>query len=173
MKVIIAGSRGVSLLDFSKAMESCPWTGYISLVVSGTAKGPDLYGEEWARDRALDIERHPAKWDIHGKRAGPIRNVEMARVAHGLIAVWDGHSRGTSHMIKTARAHGLRVHVYNTNKGEAVGYPAKSKLAQLWRESMSRAEELAVSFGPLLNREAQYTAGIRTRLTEHLERKSR
>ena len=42
---------------------------------------------------------YPAQWDKYGKRAGYRRNEQMAEVADGLIAFWDGQSKGTKHMI--------------------------------------------------------------------------
>ena len=36
----------------------------------------------------------------------------MAHVADALIAVWDGSSPGTRHMIATARQRGLRLFVW-------------------------------------------------------------
>lgn len=36
----------------------------------------------------------------------------MADRAEALVAIWDGQSRGTKHMIDTARAQGLRVYLW-------------------------------------------------------------
>ena len=38
-----------------------------------------------------------------------VRNAQMAKVSDALIAFWDGHSRGTEHMINFARRRGLDV----------------------------------------------------------------
>lgn len=35
----------------------------------------------------------------------------MAKYADALVAVWDGRSKGTRHMIETATREGLRVYV--------------------------------------------------------------
>lgn len=63
----------------------------------------------------LKLKRFPAKWDVYGKRAGYLRNVEMAEYAKQdkgvLIAFHDGESRGTKHMIEIAYERGLRVFV--------------------------------------------------------------
>ena len=52
-----------------------------------------------------------AEWKKWGRRAGYRRNVQMAQHADALIAIWDGKSPGTRHMIETANAHGLAVFV--------------------------------------------------------------
>lgn len=38
----------------------------------------------------------------------------MAKQADALVAVWDGESRGTKHMIDIARKEGLEVYVHLT-----------------------------------------------------------
>ncbi len=112
MRTIIAGSRGgthyQNLLD---ALKEISWTP--TVVVSGTARGVDLMGERWAKENNLSIERYPADWDKHGKPAGYVRNVEMADKAEALLALWDGQSRGTMHMINLAKKKGLVVHVWD------------------------------------------------------------
>lgn len=62
-------------------------------------------------ERAIPIDPHYAHWHLYGKRAGPIRNEQMAQNAQALVAVWDGKSAGTKHMIECAKANGLRVYV--------------------------------------------------------------
>ena len=52
-----------------------------------------------------------ADWETYGKSAGYRRNVDMAESADALVALWDGVSNGTKHMINIARQKGLRVHV--------------------------------------------------------------
>ena len=113
MKTIIAGSReGVTLSDVISAVGKCGWQ--LSSVVSGTARGADRLGEEFASSVGLQIQRFPADWDKHGKRAGYLRNTEMAENAEALIALWDGKSRGTKMMIETATKKGLKVYVHKT-----------------------------------------------------------
>ncbi len=55
---------------------------------------------------------YPAAWDTYGLKAGYIRNEEMADNADALIAIWDGKSRGTKHMIDIATRKGLRVYIH-------------------------------------------------------------
>lgn len=111
IKVIIAGGR-----DFSNEAlltESCNklLIGSDFEIVSGTARGADRLGEFYAIDRNFQIKRFQPDWDTYGKRAGYLRNQEMAEYADMLIAFWDGQSKGTKHMIDLATQKGLTVHI--------------------------------------------------------------
>ena len=70
-------------------------------IVSGMARGADTLGVDYARKFGLKLHKFPADWNKYGKRAGYVRNQEMAYFADGLLAFWDRQSRGTAHMIKT------------------------------------------------------------------------
>ena len=110
MRVIIAGSR--SLSDYTIVDSAVKNSGFdVSEVISGGARGVDRVGEEWARRNGIPFIRFPAKWDKHGKAAGYLRNQEMADVADALVAVWDGVSLGTKHMIDIATSVGLDVFI--------------------------------------------------------------
>lgn len=115
MKTIIAGSR--SCLDYSvvkKAVRLSIESGFQfpTCIVSGGAKGVDTLGEKFADEFGISKEIYLAEWDKYGRRAGYIRNEEMAKVSDSLIAIWDGCSRGTKHMIDLAKKYNLRVYVY-------------------------------------------------------------
>ena len=110
MKVIIAGTRTItSAIVVDMAIRESLFE--ITEVVSGTATGPDQLGEAWAVARGIPVKQFPADWEQHGLRAGFIRNVAMADYADALIAIWDGQSKGTEHMIKTALKKGLKVYI--------------------------------------------------------------
>jgi hypothetical protein len=110
MRTIIAGSRTITNYDdFLRAIAAAPWKP--TAVISGAARGADALGERWARENNIPLLRMPADWNKHGNRAGFVRNIEMAARAEALIAVWDGRSRGTAHMIETAQNRGLRIFV--------------------------------------------------------------
>jgi hypothetical protein len=117
MKTIIAGGRDVTdCLIVRAAIVASGFDTEITEVVSGGARGVDAMGERWAREVGIPVRVFPADWDKHGKAAGPIRNGQMADYADALIAVWNGQSRGTSNMIEQAKAKGLRVFVFRTDK---------------------------------------------------------
>lgn len=120
MKIIIAGGRGFS--DYPLLKQECDAFLYQVLrekldlgeevtVISGAARGADRLGEQYAKDKGYKILSKPADWNKYGKRAGYLRNEEMAAGADALIAFWDGCSRGTMHMINIAQQHHLLVKV--------------------------------------------------------------
>jgi|SRR5579863_1117264 len=104
MKVIIAGSRSLDTDEVAYLMTDFVFkSGFkddITEVVSGGAKGIDQIGEYWAKTHEIPITQFIPDWNKYGKRAGIIRNRVMAEYADALIAIWDGKSNGTVHMIK-------------------------------------------------------------------------
>ncbi len=124
LRVIIAGSRdfddyallkreALNILKYDNRPKE------LVQIVSGGARGADRLGEQFAKEFGLEIEQFLADWDGLGKRAGYVRNADMAKFAceNGnqgmLIAFWDGKSKGTKHMIDLAKKHGLEVHIVN------------------------------------------------------------
>lgn len=120
-RVIIAGGRDFNDYFLLKDSVRAIISKYDSPVkiISGTCRGADRMGEKFAYDTGIEVERFPANWNDLGKRAGFVRNAEMAKYACEdnnvgiLIAFWDGKSKGTKHMIEIARKNGLSVYVIN------------------------------------------------------------
>ena len=97
-RVIIAGSRGITTLSLvSEAVSASGFTP--REVVSGGARGVDLLGEQWARTLGIPVRQFLADRGRYGRTAGRLRNTQMAEYADCLIAIWDGRSPGTEHMI--------------------------------------------------------------------------
>jgi hypothetical protein len=103
MKLIIAGSRTLDWItpghisEYVQALDIPE----ITTIVSGTARGIDKVGELFAELVGLECARFPANWDLYGKKAGHLRNFEMAQYADALLIVWDGESRGSKNMKDT------------------------------------------------------------------------
>lgn len=122
MKTIIAGSRTITdWTALAAAIEACPWE--ITAVVSGGASGVDRLGEEFADETELPLEVYPARWDAHGSSAGRLRNELMLGKANHVLAVWDGQSYGTRHMINIAKRDGAEVFVYELPFGDTGAEP--------------------------------------------------
>lgn len=118
MKLIIAGSRSIDNIAIVKCALGAARINLraVTEIVSGTAKGVDMLGEQIAAKHRIPVTQFPADWDKYGKAAGYRRNEWMANYADILIAVWDGKSKGTQHMINQMKAMDKKVHVY-TFKG--------------------------------------------------------
>lgn len=115
MKVVIAGSRTISAYRqvagmpkgcmerhhdnfraLVKAIDESRWL--ITEVGCGLAPGADTIGEMWAKDCRIPIRFFRANWVTFGRRAGMLRNKEMAQWADAAIILWDGVSNGTRNM---------------------------------------------------------------------------
>jgi len=112
MKTIIAGSR---FIDNEKLVFAVIWNVIynhfvITEIVSGGCKGVDQLAERFALQNEIKKTRFPADWNTFGKRAGPLRNSEMAKYADSLILIWDGQSRGSKSMLNEARKQKLLIH---------------------------------------------------------------
>ena len=131
MKVIIAGGRDFNNYGFAEKVISAVLkntnnedltiisgacsTGKVTYVrPDGTnVCGADGIGERYAADHNIKVCYYPADWETHGKAAGMIRNKQMADACEadvdGLIAFWDGESRGTENMIRLAGMKGMKI----------------------------------------------------------------
>lgn len=86
------------------------------VIVSGGARGADALAKRYAVDRGYCYMEFPADWDTYGRRAGYIRNRAMHEYIsthenRGVIAFWDGKSRGTRQSFSLAGSYSnpLRV----------------------------------------------------------------
>lgn len=110
MRVLVTGGRVFQDRDWL-------WAGLdllhsyapgISEIIEGGAPGADVRAQEWARHRGVRCTTMHADWDKHGRSAGFIRNIEMARLMPAIVLACPG-GKGTAHMVETARAHNLKV----------------------------------------------------------------
>lgn len=82
---------------------------YAVTIISGCAKGADDLGEDWAVVNWAGLERYPADWDTHGKKAGILRNIQMLEEGKPDLVVAFPGGRGTDHMINIAKKAGVEV----------------------------------------------------------------
>lgn len=116
MRVIVAGSR--TILSQQLVNQAITDSGFIiTELVSGAARGVDKMGELWATMNCVPIKPYHARWSAHGRAAGMMRNIIMADYVDALIAIWDGVSAGTKHMIYIAKKRGLKYFIVNTLLG--------------------------------------------------------
>lgn len=131
--LIIAGCRTVTEPQFEALV--VPYLDTLqrpSLVISGGNKvwnpvtreivsGADYWGEKWARARGIPVRQILPKFTTLGKKAGPIRNSEMAQIGEALVAIWDGHSRGTGDIIRKMQALRRRLRIIPFKPEPVVG----------------------------------------------------
>ena len=94
----------------------------LEVLIHGGATGADTFADDWGWHLAHPkpaVWPIPAPWRV-GRGAGPRRNEFMLRVlldyarsfdAEPIVVAFPG-GRGTAHMVKVARAKGVRVEVY-------------------------------------------------------------
>ena len=112
MRVIIAGGRNFDNYELlCRKVDKILSRQEDVEIISGTAKGADKLGERYADEHGYKVIRFSADWNKHGKAAGFVRNEEMADYSDALIAFWDGYSKGTLHMIETAKQRGLKIRI--------------------------------------------------------------
>ena len=121
IKLIIAGGRDFSdyqllQLETQRFLVEQNFNPSQLTIISGKAQGADSLGEQFARKYHFQVEEFPADWNTYGKRAGYLRNEVMAHNADALIAIWDGYSKGTKHMIDLAKKYNLKIYVYLANE---------------------------------------------------------
>jgi len=114
VKIIVAGGRDFSNYPLMKErldylFQNIPKNELV--IISGMARGADTLALRYASEMGIPVIKMPADWNKYKKSAGYIRNEDMAKIADGLVAFWDGQSRGTANMIAIANSKNLVVHV--------------------------------------------------------------
>lgn len=120
MRVLITGSRtwtnasaiSMALAWFSTGMNPSDVT-----VVHGNAQGADRLADYEARRQGMHVERHPAAWKLHGRRAGFVRN-ELMVASHPdvCLAFIRDSSRGATMCADLAEKAGIPTHRYTEDE---------------------------------------------------------
>jgi Protein of unknown function (DUF2493). len=113
MRILVCGSRHFNDYELlSKTLGGIP---DITYIIEGEARGADRLSAQWAERMGVPVQRFPADWDHYGKRAGPIRNLQMLREGKPdmVVAFLAPNSRGTKNMIEIAQKAGIPVNIVN------------------------------------------------------------
>lgn len=110
MKLAIVGSRGIKHADIGQILRQHNLTP--STVISGGAIGVDTLAEKWAEAHNVPVEIFKPDYKKHLRGAPIRRNELMARECDVLLAIWDGKSRGTTHIMNYTRKLGKPVIVF-------------------------------------------------------------
>lgn len=106
MKVAVVGSRGFS--DYKLLSETLDKI-KITMIISGSAKGADTLGEQYAKENNIPTKIFYPDWEKHGKAAGMIRNTDIINEAELVVAFWDQKSNGTRDSIQKAEKAGKKI----------------------------------------------------------------
>jgi hypothetical protein len=105
-RVLVTGGR-----DYADAASVDAWLTSLtpSVIAEGGASGADRLAAIWAHDNDVRCETFPARWALHGRAAGPIRNQQMLDEFNPDIVLAFPGGRGTADMVARARKKGVRV----------------------------------------------------------------
>jgi hypothetical protein len=145
MKLVVSGSRHIT--DYNLFYQALGESGFLTTkkgvecLIQGGAAGVDGLAKRWAEANSVPVMTIEADWDAHGRSAGPIRNSEMIQYAiedgepAGLLAIWDGYSKGTWDCIKKAQAKGLIIYIKMLNVLDAAKLQAeKEAKRKRWKD---------------------------------------
>ena len=98
MKLLIVGSRSLTDFDLSPYIPSD-----VDTVISGGAGGIDSLAEQYADEHRLSKYILRPRYDLYGRGAPLRRNEQAVDMADAVLAVWDGHSKGTQYTLNYAK----------------------------------------------------------------------
>lgn len=109
LKLLVCGGRAYNDRDFLWSwLDVFSKTNTVTHIITGGATGADALASAWACERGIQQVIVPANWRVHGKGAGPIRNLAMAELKPNLVIAFPGGS-GTASMCSIARNKGIQV----------------------------------------------------------------
>jgi uncharacterized phage-like protein YoqJ len=120
MRLIVAGSRNIQNYPLVKEEIDKMRNLFPSIreLVSGAARGVDSSAITYGIVHKILVTEYPALWEEFGKSAGKMRNELMAEYGDALLAIWDGESRGTKHMIDEMKKRGKPVYIVEVKNDE-------------------------------------------------------
>ena len=95
MKVAIIGSRSITSYPLEDVVPSDA-----TEIISGGARGVDQLAREYAARHNLPCTEIRPDYQRYSRSAPLRRNEEIIARADLVIAIWDGSSRGTAHVIE-------------------------------------------------------------------------
>lgn len=117
IKVVITGDRNSSLVFQDIIRMELSKLPYSSTIITGGCRGIDTIGEKIAKEMGFRVKKFPAEWNIHGNRAGPIRNkamIDMLNPATDMVLAFHPDiqsSRGTINCMTQAYRKGIKVYL--------------------------------------------------------------
>jgi hypothetical protein len=107
-RVLVCGGRDFN--DWDWMNETLTFYAFgASVIIHGGARGADKLAGDWARASGTRCEVFPAHWQLHGRRAGPIRNQQMIDEGKPDLVIAFPGGNGTADMVKRAVKAGIEL----------------------------------------------------------------
>ena len=107
MKIAIIGSRTLSIDNIDSYIPND-----VTELVSGGAKGIDTCVKKYADLKNIPITEFKPDYKKYGRYAPLKRNIDIINYSDLVIAIWDGKSRGTLHVIENCRLKNKKLMLY-------------------------------------------------------------
>jgi len=106
MKLAVVGSRSLYNTQaqtlLSNTIDDIREYAKVEEIITGGASGIDVLAIRYATIHSIPYKVITPDYNKHGKYAPLIRNKQIVDECDKLVAIWDGHSTGTSHTVKLA-----------------------------------------------------------------------
>ena len=106
MKLGVIGSRSIIDIELEKYVPTD-----VDSIVSGGARGADSLAAEYARKHGIPLTVIPPDYERYGRAAPIVRNKQIVDTADGVLAFWNGSSRGTRSVINYAKRRGKPISI--------------------------------------------------------------
>ena len=106
MKVLVCGGR-----DYNDYDTVARWLDQFkpTFIIEGGATGADTLAWKYSKQNNIERLTIEARWDKHGKAAGPIRNQQMIDEGKPDLVVAFKGGTGTADMVRRAKKHNIKV----------------------------------------------------------------
>lgn len=81
-------------------------------IITGCASGVDTIAIDYAVINWTGLEKFPAQWKIYGRKAGPLRNIQMLDEGRPDLVIAINGGKGTQHTINEAIKRKIPVYRY-------------------------------------------------------------
>jgi hypothetical protein len=117
MRVAVVGGRDFDDYDLMK--KTLDEIQDVDLIVSGGSEGADNLAERYAYEKSIKMKVFKPNWNMFGRQAGFLRNIDIINNADMVVAFWDGMSRGTKHSIDIAKKGNIKTVVVEYRRTSA------------------------------------------------------
>ena len=110
MRALVYGGRDFkNYITLWKVLDQLDKQHKFTCIIDGMAKSADTFAFQWALTNGVATERYPAKWEVYGKAAGPMRNLQMRDEGKPDIGIEFPGGLGTRHMTRSLKEAGVKV----------------------------------------------------------------